>query len=336
MEFLKRYSWENVFEMCVSGINGSIPGNGGPECCKYLSNERIWIETIIGSLVGALYVYWGYVNATLPPEYKTIRKDRGGRRVLLAVFSLVLGMEIGFKLATKSFIYILNPCHITCAIQIYLLGAPPSKFVTGVFRIHLNFMNGAILAILFPVTNARMLPFELEVYWIQHIMMLITPYYMLRLGGVYTVEDLKDFSWTIMSLGILLLYHFLPLQWLSMVAEVNLNNMACPAISDPFYGPNYRIFAVVHQTLCVPIVCKSFCLISNFFITKFPPTKVKDTLEADVTMSTETERSEHQVTFEQNGLESRTLDQLLHRRTRSEAEDISHRNSTVGYRHKDT
>merc|ERR1712002_219324 len=109
--------------------------------------------------------------------------------------------------------------------------------------------------------------------------MLITPYYLLRLGGVYTVENLKDMSWTVMSLGILILYHFLPMQWLSMVAEVNLNNMACPAISDPFYGPNYRIFAVAHQTLCVPLVCKSFCFISNFFLTKFPLTKSKDTLE---------------------------------------------------------
>lgn len=40
--------------------------------------------------------------------------------------------------------------------QIYLLAAPPSKFVTTVFRVHLNFLNGAVLAILFPVTNARL------------------------------------------------------------------------------------------------------------------------------------------------------------------------------------
>ncbi|CAL4129140.1 unnamed protein product, partial [Meganyctiphanes norvegica] len=218
MNVFKHYSWENVVDWCISGVNGSIPGNGCPECCEFLSHERIIFETIIGCMVAVIYIYWGYKNITLPSDYKTIRKDHGGRRVLLVVFSLVLVMEIAFKLATKTFIYILNPCHITCAIQIYLLGAPPSKLVNGIFRIHLNFMNGAVLAILFPVTNARLLPFECELYWIQHLMMLITPYYLLKLGGVYTVEDLKDFSWTIMSLGILLLYHFLPLQWLSMVA----------------------------------------------------------------------------------------------------------------------
>jgi len=39
--------------------------------------------------------------------------------------------------------------------QIYLLAAPPSPMVTWVFRTHLNFLNGAILALLFPVTNTR-------------------------------------------------------------------------------------------------------------------------------------------------------------------------------------
>ena len=33
---------------------------------------------------------------------------------------------------------------------------PPSKYSTIIFRIHLNFMNGAVLALLFPVTNTRL------------------------------------------------------------------------------------------------------------------------------------------------------------------------------------
>lgn len=43
-----------------------------------------------------------------------------------------------------------------CFQQIYLLAAPPSPLVTKVFRVHVNFLNGAILALLFPVTNTRL------------------------------------------------------------------------------------------------------------------------------------------------------------------------------------
>ena len=46
------------------------------------------------------------------------RKDRGGRRILLVIMSLMFGAEIGFKLATRQLIYILNPCHVTTAFQV--------------------------------------------------------------------------------------------------------------------------------------------------------------------------------------------------------------------------
>ena len=39
-------------------------------------------------------------------------------------------------------------------------------------------------------------------------------------AGVYIPEDLRDFSWSSMALGILYLYHFIPLQILAVVSEV--------------------------------------------------------------------------------------------------------------------
>ncbi|XP_047489947.1 transmembrane protein 164-like [Penaeus indicus] len=337
MEFGRRYTLENVLDWSYGGVDGSIPGNGGPDCANFLTIHRRLFETLLGIAIPVVYFFWGYSYITYPSSYKFVRKDRGGKRALLVLVSMVFGMEIGFKFATKQLIYLLNPCHVTTAIQIYLLAAPPSKFVTTVFRVHLNFLNGAVLAILFPVTNSRLLPFEVELYWVQHLMMLVTPYYLLRLGGVYTVESPWDMSWTVMSLGILLIYHFLPLQIIAMASQVNLNNMLCPAISDPFYGPNYRLAAMVHQSICVPLVSKTFCIVANFFITKFPPTKVKDNLETDVTMSTydqhvlsqEAESKQHKNSNDQNGLKHHLS---IHRRTRSEAVTVTNWN---GHSHQD-
>lgn len=60
---------------------------------------------------------------------------------------------------------------------------------------------------------------------------------------------------------------------------MNLNHMLCPAILDPFDGPWYRIAAVLHQSILCPMLCKLFCLISEFCLTKFPPTKVKPNMK---------------------------------------------------------
>lgn len=41
--------------------------------------------------------------------------------------------------------------------------------------------------------------------------------------------------------------------------------MLCPAILDPFEGSNYRLFAVVHQSMLCPLLCK---LVSHFGVFK--------------------------------------------------------------------
>ncbi|KAA0198646.1 Twinkle protein mitochondrial [Fasciolopsis buskii] len=52
------------------------------------------------------------------------------------------------------------------------------------------------------------------------------------------------------------MYHFLILQPISMLTGVNLNHMLCPAVSDPFEGPHYRLVAMVHQPALILILGK--------------------------------------------------------------------------------
>uniref|UniRef100_A0A182K242 Transmembrane protein 164 n=1 Tax=Anopheles christyi TaxID=43041 RepID=A0A182K242_9DIPT len=208
-----------------------------------------------------------------------------GKQFLLVTMTLTLGVELGFKFATRTVIYILNPCHITTIMQIYLLACNKStKSSTVLFRLQMNYLNGPLLAFMFPETDSRQLPLESSIYWIQHALMCIIPIFLLKSGGVYNMEPLNDFTWNVIGYATLIAYHYGILQVVATPVQVNLNHMLCPALKDPFEGPNYRICAVFHEA----ILCTLLCKLVTFLFSPLPssivnhPPYVKNGKQADV------------------------------------------------------
>jgi len=272
--------WSKWKVWLTGGIPMHIPGNGGPECVEFLTTKQRVVETVVWTLILSCLAVTGWRNKHSPTvEVNHARvPSRTGRRVIITTMGLIFGIEIGFKLASNQVIWLLNPCHVMTMIQLYLLAAPNSALSTSVFRTHIYFMNGALLAILFPVTNSFFFPLETEIYWIQHFMILVVPFYLLRHGGQFNLEPLTDWGWALWAYSLQCLYHWLFLQPMGLLIEANLNNMVCPAISDPFRGPHYRTAAMLHQMLLIPLMGKSYVLLADFFITKFPLTKSKSHL----------------------------------------------------------
>uniref|UniRef100_A0A5K4F6K3 Transmembrane protein 164 n=1 Tax=Schistosoma mansoni TaxID=6183 RepID=A0A5K4F6K3_SCHMA len=145
-------------------------------------------------------------------------------------------------------------------LQILLLASSSSWLTTFIFRIHLHMMNGPLLALTFPILNTRSLPFEHVTYFVQHILIILIPASFLNQSSEFSVEPIDDFSWVIFSLSIQVLYHFLVLQPIALMTGINLNNILCPAISDPFPGPNYRLWAVFHQSVIILVLGKILTL----------------------------------------------------------------------------
>ena len=67
-------------------------------------------------------------------------------------------------------------------------------------------------------------------------------------------------GWGLMAYGIWGLFHFIFLQPLATLTYANLNSLLCPAITDPFYGKNYRSYGIVHQFFITLV----FGCVSNF------------------------------------------------------------------------
>ncbi|XP_033638231.1 transmembrane protein 164-like [Asterias rubens] len=280
METIASYLHPAAWEMqwLCKGVNPQFPGNGGPECASYLGFTQRILETILVLSVCAfeMWITWPYLKiptSTLQAVERHRQSGRGetGKRVLLIALCIVLGVELGLKFATKTVIYMMNPCHVITIVEIFLLAMPPSKMTLIVFRFLMSMLSGPFLAIIFPVLNTRFLSCEVEWYWVQHILIyIIIPPFLMSQGGAYTCEPLLNFSWCMFSTGAQFVYHFIPLQFVGMYLEVNLNNMLCPALTDPFHGSWYRMCALVHQHLLLPVHLKIYTGIMRLILPVAP------------------------------------------------------------------
>lgn len=108
-----------MFEWAYTGVNASIPRNVGPECASYLSMRRRIIETLLITIYIAFLMIWSLKRMTLPKSVPYVQKARRGKIALLTMMALVFGVEIGFKLSGRTFVYILNPCHIITIAEVF-------------------------------------------------------------------------------------------------------------------------------------------------------------------------------------------------------------------------
>jgi len=168
-----------------------------------------------------------------------------------SLFTAMLGMQLGYKMASKTLMWVLQPCHVITILQVYLLTAPVNKYTQILYRVHIGWLGGPFLACLFPVYDTYRLPFEIEMYWIQHIAILAVPLYLQTVPDFSQHPTRVKKSYVLVSYGTFLFYHILFLQPIALLTGVNISTVLCPAPTDPFYGHNYLLHAVWHQGVVI-------------------------------------------------------------------------------------
>lgn len=103
----------------TDGVTEEVPRTMGPECENYLPNTRRWIEAVLFSLLFIFIIRWTSKHIEPIQIPKTKEEPMSSTRlILLLIMTFTFGIEMGFKFANRSVIFVLNPCHIQTLVQV--------------------------------------------------------------------------------------------------------------------------------------------------------------------------------------------------------------------------
>ncbi|KAI6223000.1 hypothetical protein M3Y99_01478900 [Aphelenchoides fujianensis] len=225
-----------VHEFALAGVNFSIPGNGGTVVCRFPPRWQLIAESVVFVPLSLLAIVFSLPHLEYPKK-EELAKENGH----------ALDPEVREQLIRS-----LPPADREHPPVVL----PHRRYV-------FNFYAAVFFVEFFYKLVTRLLFGEAFIYFVQHGLIVVVPLYLMSLEGAFVPESTRNVAWPVFSLGLIVLYHFFFLQSTALLTSVNLNCILCPAVSDPFSGRFYRLCAVAHQCLVVPLVTKFYAWSSS-------------------------------------------------------------------------
>lgn len=122
---MSRYNIYSLLDWVYGGVDPKFEGNGGPECAAFIAPQQRITESLVIIFISLLEIGVALRNINVSKELRLIGKectkakeDSLGKNLLLVALCMTFGVEVGFKFATKTVIYLLNPCHVITMVQV--------------------------------------------------------------------------------------------------------------------------------------------------------------------------------------------------------------------------
>lgn len=185
----------------------------------YLSPKQHVIEFFIWNILFSLmtFVYWKRIK--VPKSNIPTQKKALGLPCLIC-----LGFVIWHKYEHNDLVFLLQPCHINMLLLLVMIYSKRAGMFVLNFLLHIIW--GPLLAVLFPDLRGRELFFELETFWIEHALLLITPFVLILKARIKLYPI--DFNFCMFSFSLMALYHSLVLNLCALRTGKNLNYMLTP------------------------------------------------------------------------------------------------------------
>ncbi|KAG7282740.1 hypothetical protein CRUP_017666 [Coryphaenoides rupestris] len=100
--------------LVYGGVDPRFEGNGGPESAVVVLLSVLEIALALRK-IGAARKNFRFTGKDWSRRQG---RRRLGKNLLLVSLCMTFGVEVGFKFATKTVIYLLNPCHVVTMVQV--------------------------------------------------------------------------------------------------------------------------------------------------------------------------------------------------------------------------
>eukprot|EP01041_Mallomonas_annulata_P012806 gene12806-27000_t len=261
-------------------VSGTVKqgGSWGETCSRAVQMNIHIIETIAWMAISVV-IFYGFnvpwrlqkLASRMKSEMKKYTKKssyiRAAEIIMGLIHMLMYIQIIYYKTNKRSLVNLVQPCHLVLLVQGLALLAPDiaSGFISV---LSLPMVVGTVLAMLFPDTTGLDQPFEELSYWIQHVLILVMPLYLLVrnnfvAGVVSSLETVCLSSWMV------LLLHWPCYEVLDVSFQVNIMFMLCPtgAMHSAFaHFPSWILWPSYRSTLTVVFFAVSVVLSATFIL----------------------------------------------------------------------